>query len=64
MKWNYLTEKRIGEQRKITKFLYLPVSIDGETRWLCKTEILQIIDNNGGGANSCKLHWNNIKFLN
>jgi hypothetical protein len=62
MKWTYLSENRIGEQREITKFLILPCGINGEMKWLCKSKILQKIVE--GGAHGVHLYWKNIKFLN
>ena len=41
-------EPYLGHERIIEKFLLLPVSIDGEYRWLEKVKILQRYEHVGG----------------
>jgi hypothetical protein len=62
MKWNYLTYNDEGKTRIITKFLFFPKSCNGETRWLCKTKILQKVRCYISGANLI-YEWNIINFV-
>jgi hypothetical protein len=43
---------KVGETRQITKFLWFPLAIDGETRWLetatYTEEYIKIYDSNEG----------------
>lgn len=57
------TKKDIGKTRNITRFLYFPLKIDDEWRWLEKAIIEQRIvefDND----DSIEYHWINDKFIN
>ena len=36
-----------GDKRIIEKFLWFPIEIDGETRWLEKCKILQCVKRSG-----------------
>ena len=53
-----------GSKRFITKFLYFPLKIKNETRWLEKVTILQMFCsyfNSFGRGN--KYSWENITFI-
>ena len=57
---------KIGEERIITKILFIPVKINGEIRWLERANILQRVcswtDANEGGYYNV-YGWKNIKFV-
>ena len=50
-----------GETRTITKFLWYPVKIERETRWLETAKIIQeVIDNDDGANVWTSTGWANI----
>lgn len=39
MRWKHKPSPKIGDTKIITKFLWLPLTLDGETRWLERVSI-------------------------
>jgi len=60
-------KSRLGEQRVIEKFLWLPVQIGDDIRWLERVRIVQeVIEVDVGGSmewGNYAYKWLNVKFV-
>lgn len=49
----YKNKSKVGDFRIITKFLFKPVTIQNETRWLERVDIVQILTDSNKWENIC-----------
>ena len=42
MRWRSRQEPKLGQERTIKKFLWLPLTLHGETRWLEWSNVVQV----------------------
>jgi hypothetical protein len=56
MRWNKKPTPEIGSERTISIFLWLPIMIEGETRWLEFAKIRQVYSTYTFG-------WSNMEFI-
>lgn len=66
MKWRPKVKPSVGDRRVVSRFALLPVTINGETRWLEWVDILQelqeVESRFGDSAGYCT--WTELKFVN
>jgi len=67
MRWETVEPKN-GNERTVQMFLWFPVTINNETRWLEQATIRQRYQKLPGSSSSMLLNslneWTNIEFLN
>lgn len=61
MRWTREPRPETGDEKTETKFLWFPVTIDYETRWLEKATIVSVFHRRDGLYD--RSGWTKIKFL-
>jgi hypothetical protein len=63
MRWKIIDNRKEGQERIISKYLYIPKRIANERRWLERVSIKQTLHRMFDGFGACWWEWRDTEWV-